>query len=274
MNPKITILLATYNRAHLVGKAIESARAQTFQDWEMVVADDGSTDNTESVIKDRQKKDPRIIYSKSEVNQGIAVNSNRGLKLARGEYVAILDDDDYWADSEKLKIQLEFLEKNKDYVGCGGGLIIIDNYSKELFRYLKPERDEEIRKKMLFSNPMANTTTLFRKSSAELVGYYDESTRYSADRDFWLKMGKIGKLYNFPLYFAYYLMSNQNTSIAKIRPHLKASLRFMKRYKNDYPSYRLALLINYLEYGYSFLPAFFRNPAHKFLARLRRLILG
>ncbi|MBI4085309.1 MAG: glycosyltransferase [Candidatus Liptonbacteria bacterium] len=271
---KVSILLATYNRAGLIKAAVESVKKQSFQDWEIIVADDGSTDSTPEVVAGLAKDESRIIYTRSDINQGISKNYNRGLKIAKGEYIAMLDDDDIWSDHDKLEKQVEFLDKNPEYVGCGGGVIVIDENGGEIYKYLKPETDEEIRKKMLFGNPMANSTTVFRKSAGEKVGWYDETTRYSGDRDFWLKMGLIGKLYNFPEYFSYYLLSNDNTSVKRARPHLKASLMIMERYKDKYPGYLPALVFNRLQYFYAFLPEIVRRKIHPALARIKRKLAG
>lgn len=273
-NPKVTVLLATYNRAHLLGPTIESVRAQTFADWEIVIADDGSTDGTPQTVAEWQKREPRIRYVRSEVNQGISKNYNMGFRLVRGEYIAMIDDDDPWCDSEKLAKQVKFLEEYKEYAGCGGGVIVVNENHKELYRYLKPETDAAIRAKMLFSNPMANSTTLFPKRVGDEVGWYDETTRYSGDRDFWLKVGLIGKLYNFPEYFSFYTMTGGNTSIARLKPHLKASLMVMRRYKGKYPRYYPALLFNRIQYAYAFVPEFIRKRIHILLARLKRFAVA
>ncbi len=272
--PKVSIIMATWNRSGKIGLAIESVRMQSFLDWELIIADDGSTDDTPRVVKNWQKKEPRIVYIRSEKNEGISKNYNKGLRVARGEYAAMIDDDDAWIGKDKLKKEVEFLDQHREYVGCGGGVVVIDESGRELYRYLKPEHDEEIKKYILFSNTMANSTTLFRRATGAAVGWYDETTRYSGDRDFWLKMGLKGKLYNFPEYFSYYTMSNFNTSIAKIKPHLKASLLVMKRYKNNYPYYPLALALNYLQYWYAFLPDFVKKAIHFPLARLKRRAVG
>lgn len=265
--PKVSIILSTYNRAGFISNAIESVLEQSFSDWELIVVDDGSTDNTEEVVKKYN-----VIYSKSPENIGIARNSNRGLRIAKGEYIAIIDDDDRWIDKDKLTKQVDFLDKNPDYMAVGGGIVVIDKDGKEMFRYLKPETDEKIRDKMLFDNTMANSTTVFRHSTAEKVGLYDESLRYSADRDFFLKLGLEGKLYNFPEYFANYTMAGQNTSIVKMKEHLRSSLMVMKRYKNNYPHYQLALIVNRIQYAYAFLPNFLKRFLHTFLARLKRVL--
>ena len=271
---RVTVLMATWNRAHIISKAIESVRAQTFQDWELIIVDDGSTDDTQKIVAEWQKKEPRIVAFRNNPNKGISISYNVGLRAARGKYVAMIDDDDPWIPKDKLEKQVEFLDTHPDYVGCGAGVVVVNPEGKELYRYLKPETDAAIRKYMLFSNPMANSTTLFRLSAAKKVGLYDESSRYSGDRDFWLKMGLVGRLCNAPEYFSYYTMSNVNTSVARIRPHLKASLNFMKRYKGKYPSYYMALLLNEAQYLYSFLPVAVRAKLHTLLARLKRHAVG
>ena len=110
--------MATYNRAGLISSAVGSAQKQSLEDWELIIADDGSADNTPEVVAGLMKKEPfdktqgrpRIIYTRSEINQGISKNYNRGLRLAKGEYVAMLDDDDPWYDPEKLKKQAEAMQ--------------------------------------------------------------------------------------------------------------------------------------------------------------------
>jgi len=272
--PKISIVMATWNRAGLLAKTIESVRAQTFHDWELIIADDGSTDETPKIIKEWENRESRIIYTRSETNIGISQNYNRAFRMARGSYIAMIDDDDPWCDAQKLEKEISFLEKYPDYVGVGGGVIVVNKENKEQYRYLKPETDNAIRSKMLFSNPMANSTTLFRRAIGEKVGWYDETTRYAGDRDFWLKMGLEGKLYNFAEYFSYYTLADQNTSIVRIRPHLKASFMIMRRYKGKYPHYYAAFFINAVQYAYAFLPVFVRKPIHALLARLKRKVAG
>ena len=106
--PKVSVIIPTYNRQDLVQEAIDSVLNQTFRDWELIVVDDGSTDQTPSVLQERY--DSRIIYIYQE-NQGESAARNRGLYSATGEYVAFLDSDDLW-HPKKLQRQIEvFAEK-------------------------------------------------------------------------------------------------------------------------------------------------------------------
>ncbi|MCR4328863.1 MAG: glycosyltransferase [Patescibacteria group bacterium] len=270
--PRVSIIMATYNRAALLHKAVESVMRQTMKDWELIIINDASSDDTQNKLAELRARDKRIITLANEVNLGISKTYNKGFRVAKGEFIAMIDDDDAWIPDNKLEKQVRFLGSHSDYVGCGGGVIAVATEGKELYRYLKPERDEEIRRYMLFSNPMANSTTVFRREVGEKVGWYDESIRYAGDRDFWLKMGLQGKLCNVPDYFSYYTKGTANTSIARMRPHLKTAFMVMRRYKGKYPRYTAAFCANLIQYWYAFLPAGIRNASHTTAARVKRML--
>lgn len=271
--PRVSVILATYNRANLISDAIESVRAQSFAGWELIVSDDASADNTPEVVRAWCAMDPRIRYLRNERNLGIGGNSNRAIREAAGEYVAIIDDDDVWIDSEKLAVQTRFLDKHPDYVGCGGGVVVVDEKGSEITRYRNPETDKEIRAAILLTNPVANSTGMFRMAAAEAAGLNDEKIGQAADRDFWLKLGLHGKLYNFPAYFMRYRVTSGSSSIVNMRPTLRASLAVMKRYRRAYPRYRRALVVNTFQYWYALLPERVRRSSlHRWLFVLKQKI--
>jgi glycosyltransferase involved in cell wall biosynthesis len=103
---KVSVIIPTFNRANLLLKTVQSVLAQTYQDFEIIIIDDGSRDNTENIISDYS---PKIRYLKQE-NAGLNFSRNRALALAQGEYIATLDDDDIWLDY-KLALQVELLDK-------------------------------------------------------------------------------------------------------------------------------------------------------------------
>jgi glycosyltransferase involved in cell wall biosynthesis len=212
------------------------------------------------------RQDGRIRYLKGSHTGRIAVVSNRGLVAARGEYIAILDDDDYWIDREKLKKQVTFLDKNPEYVACGGGMIAVDEAGNEMFRFLKPERDEDIKKNALCANPMANSTTMCRKSVAASVGFYDESLPQFADWDFWLKIGARGKLYNFPEYFTAYLVWHRSSSFVNQKANAQSALRIVTRYRKMYPGLVKAWALAIAYRIYACLPAGMRKLLNPILS--------
>jgi len=269
-SPRVSIVMATYNRAHMLGRGIEALQRQTFTDWELIITDDCSSDNTPAVVREWAAREPRIVSLRNAKNLGASKNYNVGFRKARGEYIAMLDDDDVWCIDDKLERQVAFLDAHPDVVGVGGGAIVINSEGKELYRFLKPTDDVDIREKMLIANPMSNSTTLFRRAIGEQVGWYDEGLAYSGDRDFWMKMGLAGKLANLPLQLGYYTIGTHNGSITHLKPHLACSLRLTKRYRRDYPNYPRALAVSYAQYWYAFLPRSVREVMHTSVVRLKR----
>jgi len=269
--PVVSIVVPTCNRAKLLQKMINSVLTQSYQYWELIVVDDISIDNTEVLMKEYSAKDPRIKYYRipRDKEPGITKYLNYGLKVANGKYISRLDDDDYWMDNDVLKIQVDFLDNNPDYVAVGGAAIIVNENGDHLFKYTKYEKDEDIRKNALKANPMVHTAALFRKDVVLSLGGY-EDLPYAEDWDLWLKLGKIGKIYNFQKYFTCYLSAGQNTSFIKQRPQSKEILRIIKKYRNDYPNYRKGFLINGTQYMYSFLPNWFKKRFHSFMIYLKR----
>ena len=114
--PTVSIIIPTYNRAHLIDRSIQSVLNQTYQDFELIVVDDGSTDNTEDIIRQFQEKDKRIKYIKHDKNKGGSAARNTGIKNSRGEYIAFQDSDDEWFP-EKLEKQIEIIECTDPKVG-------------------------------------------------------------------------------------------------------------------------------------------------------------
>ena len=110
MNELVSIIMPSYNTADFISMTIESVLKQTYKNWELLIVDDCSTDNTDEVVA--KYDDKRIIYLKNKKNSGAAVSRNKALKNAKGKWIAFLDSDDLWY-SIKLEEQIKFMEKNK-----------------------------------------------------------------------------------------------------------------------------------------------------------------
>jgi len=240
--PKISVVIITYNRARLLPEAIESVLSQSFKDWELLIVDDASTDGTESVVKKYIDKDERIGYYKNESNIKISRSRNRGLELARGKYIAVLDSDDSWCDVEKLQKQYDFLEQNADFVLSAGGVIVIGDNSQEIKRYLKTSTDEDIRSGILAQNPIVHSAVMYRREIALSSGGYDVALNTAEDYDLWLRIGRKGKMYNFSEYFVRYRIHGNNISIIDRRESMKCNLELVRKYRYDYPNFWRAWL--------------------------------
>lgn len=274
MKPEVSIIMSTKNQAGLIADSIESVLAQSFKDWELIVVNDGSTDNTEAVVKAFQKKDPRIIYIDNGKNLGVPKSFNKAMNIARGEFIARIDSDDAWIGKDKLKKQVEFFKIHLDYVAVGGGMIVINSKKEELYRYLKPEQDKEIRNSALITNPIANSASVCRKSAVIKAGLCDETLDYNEDWDFWLKIGLLGKFYNFPEYFSYYTMTGRNKSMVYLRRHTASALRIIFKYRKQYPVFLKGFLINFIQFLYGFLPFRARLFLNAPLSAFKKLVAG
>jgi glycosyltransferase involved in cell wall biosynthesis len=238
-NPKVSIILASYNGGKYIAKAIESVLNQSFFDFEFIIINDGSTDNTKDIVEEFSAKDKRIVIFNNKKNIGFAKSLNLGLEVAKGEYIARIDDDDEWICLDKLERQVKFLDNNKEYVLIGTGIIAIDEAGKELGKYLYPVTDEEIRKQSLARCCFAHSSVLFRKKEARDCGGYNWSreVRPLEDYDLWLKIGTRGMLTNISEYCVKYMVRASSMSSNKLEQASKGIL-LAKRHKYEYPNYR------------------------------------
>lgn len=246
----VSIILPTYNGARYIKRAIDSVIAQTFSDWELLVIDDGSKDDTGNIVKEYTNKDSRIIYLKNEINLGIQKTLNKGLKEAKGKYIARIDDDDEWIDKDKLKKQIEFLENNKDYVLIGTGVVVVGEEGIELMRYLLPETDIEIRNKILSKNCFVHSSVVFKKDTALTFGGYDESkdSKHIEDYDLWLKLGTIGMFANLPICGLKFTQREGSISSIHKLEQFKKNINLIKKYKYKYSKYYRSIIFSYLRF--------------------------
>ncbi|MEI6396938.1 MAG: glycosyltransferase [Candidatus Taylorbacteria bacterium] len=253
MNPKVSVIIATFNRESFIVESIESVRKQTFKEWEMIIIDDASTDNTKDVVARYITSDPRIVYYRNDENKGISKTRNRGLSLAKGIYIAALDSDDIWLDDNKLKSQVDFLDANPDYALIGGGIVYIDENSKPIKKTLYPIYDSVIRNIILQYNPFPHSSVLFRKDVALEVGGYAEEPQDSVKRnvscedyDLWLKIGLKHKFTNIPKAIVGYRVHGGNLARSKRLIVAGAVLEIVKRYKKNYKRPYLGITKAYL----------------------------
>ncbi|MBI5153129.1 MAG: glycosyltransferase family 2 protein [Parcubacteria group bacterium] len=252
--PKVSILLPTHNGAKWIGGAIESVLGQSFSDFELIVIDDASKDTVADIIKKYVTKDQRVVYTKNEINLGIQKTLNKGSGLAKGIYIARIDDDDTWSEKDKLTMQVDFLDTNIDYVLVGTGTVVVNEKGEELFRFLSPETDGDVRRKILFRNCFTHSSVMFRKREAlELGGYgEDEVTRHVEDYELWLRLGSIGKLGNIQSYAVRFTMREGAISARHKKTQLINSVSLITMHKNYYHSYLPALVFAHCRcFGYS-----------------------
>lgn len=242
-NKLISVQICTYNRANLIKEAIQSVLDQTYENFEIIIIDDASTDNTEEVVK--SFFDSRIKYFKNEKNLGIAKSRNLAVQKCSGEYIAILDSDDFWNDSKKLEKQIHFLENNS-LVGIIGTQAFKINLKGNIVGKLKKElKDKDIRKKILLTNQFVNSSVLIRKRVIEEFGGYDENLSGIEDYDLFLKIGQKYQFQNLASFSTSYRIGNESYSSNRKKIAQYHSQLIRKNQKN-YPNYTRALFKSYL----------------------------
>jgi glycosyltransferase involved in cell wall biosynthesis len=189
MDPKVSVIIPTKNRAYYLSSAIQSVLDQTFGDFEIIVVDGASTDNTGEVID--KFDDERIRYIREKKDKGASASRNIGIKNSRGRFIAFLDDDDRWMPS-KLEKQLYLINKNPDVGLVYTGFWKFNNSGKTMGRARNlPSVRGNIYPKILRVNYIGGcSTVLVRRECLEKVGLFDENLPAGEDFDLWIRLAK------------------------------------------------------------------------------------
>ena len=258
--PRVSIVMATYNQARFIGHAIESVLAQSFTDWELLILDDASTDETPTIVNNfilKEKNTPRghnaqnirglsrIKYIRQPHNTGIANNRNTALAHCRGTYIAVLDSDDIWLDSRKLAEQIDYLDAHPDcgLVGTWATTKIISTDHAAVITKMEPAtKDTAIRAMLLFQNQFIHSSVLIRREAIDKIAinkakniYYDPARRIGEDYDLWLRIGLHYKLANIPKHMTIYGIHNAGITKQKRRRADWDHLALIIKYGRSYP---------------------------------------
>ena len=228
---QVSVIIPTFRRPNFLRAALASVLAQTFPHFEVIVIDDASHDNTHEVVK--EFVDARIRYISHEVNQGGSAARNTGIKHARGDYMAFLDDDDEWLP-EKLNLQVELLQTcSRDVGGVYTGCTKIDRESGDIVCLKIPDQRGDLSQTLLIKNCITSTSSiLLRKECFEKVGVFDERLPSSQDYDLWLRISKLFQFeYIAESLFIYHIHEKKiGTNLDALRDGLCLML---KKYKDD-----------------------------------------
>ena len=240
-NKLVTVIIPTYNRGHLIERSIVSVLNQTYRDFELIVVDDGSTDNTKEVVK--SILDERIKYMRSPVNRGPANARNIGIRGAKGEYIAFQDSDDEWLP-DKLEKQVKRFQEASPNTGMvygriafwEGEVIVGEIPSKET-----PTEDKEgyIFKRLLMGNLIGTPVMLIKKSVLEDVGLFETNLKALEDYEMALR---IAKKYEIAFVDQVVIKANKtenSVNSGDISGYLLTTSFLLKKYEEDYKKYGL-----------------------------------
>jgi glycosyltransferase involved in cell wall biosynthesis len=219
-DPVVSVIIPSYNREHLIIKAINSILNQTYKDFEILVIDDASTDNTKQVIEDLRKEN--IRYFRLEKNGGQCIARNYGVKMAKGQYIAFLDSDDEWLPN-KLNLQIECFKNGSDRLGC----VYAFAYQNDVIKGITTLASKNFHRGNIYNRflegfcPPTPSIFMVKKEAYQKVGGFDENLITFVDFDLWMR---ISQYYDFdfveePLIIKYEQIGDQYVN------------NFEKRYK-------------------------------------------
>lgn len=211
MIPKVSVLMSVYNGETYLERSIESILSQTYRDFEFLIINDASTDSTKDILENVH--DPRIKVITNSVNIGLTKSLNKGIGIARGQYIARMDADDL-SLPYRFEIQVGFLDKHPDYAVLGSSYLLIDQEGRTVSLVKVPVDDSQIRESLLKQNCFGHGSVMMRREAVQQVGGYDERFKYSQDYDLWLKIVEAFKVSNIEQ--ALYCWRVSNDSLSKM----------------------------------------------------------
>ena len=210
MEPLVSIITPLYNSEKYIAETIESVLAQTYSNWEMIIVDDCSKDNSTKIVEEYQKKDRRIKLYRNEINKGVSYTRNRAIDLSQGKYIAFLDSDDLWK-KEKLEKQIKFMEEKNVVLSYTAYEKINEDGSKRGEVRVPDKLDyEELLKNCL----IGFLTAIYRKEELKDFKFINSKAE---DYIFWLSILKrINYAYGLNEILASYRVLNNSRSSNKI----------------------------------------------------------
>lgn len=206
--PRVSIIIPTYNRATSIGRTIQSVLNQSYSDFEVIIVDDNSSDNIQEILSDYD--DSRIKYIKHQINRGAPAARNTGIENAKGEFFALLDDDDEWFP-QKLEKQIEVFDSMGKNVGMVySGYEIASNEGK-IVKELFPGLKGDLFNVLLKSNIIGSPTNLIKRECFEKI-HCDETLKSCQDWDLWLQISKNYEIEYVPEILARYNLSDSSIS--------------------------------------------------------------
>ncbi len=195
--PRVTVLMSVYNGERYLRDAVDSVLNQTFQDFEFIIVNDGSTDGTSQILAEYAEQDPRIRVIHNQTNTGVTISLNKGLAVAGGKYIARMDADDISAPDRLIK-QVSYMDTHPDIGALGSWVEFVDEKGVTLGDWRMPCSPGLIRWSLFFGNCMAHASVMMRYDLLEQVGFYSPEFSYAQDYDLWSRLSAVCRMANLP----------------------------------------------------------------------------
>lgn len=235
MERLISIVMPVYNAAPFLKEAVDSLLNQSFCDFELIAVDDASTDASLGILLSYD--DPRIVVLKNATNLGNYPSRNKGMSVAKGKYICVMDADDI-AMPDRLEIQFRFLETHPEILACGTAYRIIGEDKV----YTGVQDYKSIQKTLLINNCFLHPSICFRSNILEKIGMYNENYVYASDYDFLCKIVLTGSVVNLPDVLMKYRWHSEQITQA----HRKEQIKFANVIRRNY---QRQMIMRYLPPG-------------------------
>lgn len=253
LHPLVSVILPVYNADIFLKESIESILAQTYKRIQLIIIDDGSTDNSWSIITHYQNKYPRLITSihlKKNINEGGNASANIGIQRAKGTYIARMDADDI-AEPTRLEKQVRYLAQHPDVFMVGSSALVIDKDGNAIGEKIMPGNHAEIYNQYMLIHPIIHPTVVFRNNVLNRKCFY--LCGYSANNDYYTFFDLISQGYKFanlPEKLLRYRIYGNNTSLKSIKSSyfntVQTRIHILKKY--GYPLNAKIVIINILQF--------------------------
>lgn len=195
--PLVSVLIPVYNGSEFLDEAITSVLKSTYKNFEIILVDDGSTDESKSKCRAYAKKYKKIHLYGFKINRGMTRCLNFGVKKAKGKYIARINQDDIMV-ADRLDRQVEFLENNADHVVVGGTIQLFTEENAKFDTLKFPLTDQHIRRQWMLFSPYSDPSVMYRKEAWEKTEGYSQYFWPADDVHMWYQLGCIGKMANLP----------------------------------------------------------------------------
>lgn len=227
------MVMPLFNADKYVGEAVESILSQSYTQFELIIVNDASTDKSADCVT--QILDRRIVFVENEKNLGIVASRNRGLALAKGKYIAILDSDDI-ALPDRLEKQVAFLEDHPDYGICGSYYHVINSTGKKILSFKVPVSSADNKTFLLFNVPFCHSTIMMPAVLAKRFAYKD-GFDIIEDYEIAHRIAKEYKIGNLPKYTTLYRVHGNNISVSKLGKMREVRRKLDKQVLDDLQIY-------------------------------------
>jgi len=210
-NPEVSVILATFNgeKKGFLEKSINSVLKQSYDDYELIIIDDGSTDNTKQLCQKFNNKKIKYYYHK---NQGQTLSKNFGFSICKGKYICLIDDDDIWMN-DKLEKQVKYYNNNKDKnIGILTTWMELIDINGNFIGYKKKIEEGNVYEKIFYDNMVNVSSVMIKKEAIDKVGFFDPNLPLRQDWDLWIRISKYYEIHQLKEILVKYRIHENNIS--------------------------------------------------------------